>query len=247
MEKRTLLAVVLSIVVISGFYIIQGMFFPPQAPLPAEAGTVQAPVEQSSGGVTIADSPAALSGDEASLGDRPLEDAVPVITGPASEQRVTIDTGLIQVVLTNAGGDMVSYKLKEHKDRDDFVEMVLAPNPEASGARESHAFTLAFGSLNTEPVRSFFYVNRPSEYIVEFYRDFALSADGAGGSLRSTGSPGQFRLTKRYEFRPGEYMFELTVSLDIRGQAPALNFSGAAYTLGFGPQFGPRFEKLDQR
>jgi YidC/Oxa1 family membrane protein insertase len=28
---------------------------------------------------------------------------------------------------------------------------------------------------------------------------------------------------------------------------PSLNFSGAAYTLSFGPQIGPKFEKLDQR
>jgi YidC/Oxa1 family membrane protein insertase len=125
--------------------------------------------------------------------------------------------------------------------------MVLSGNGEGSGARESHAFTLAFGSLNAEPVTAFFYVNRLSEYAVEFYRDFAVSGNGANGSLRSDEVPGQFRLTKRYEFRPGEYMFELTVSLDSRDPATVLNFSGAAYTLGFGPQFGPRFEKLDQR
>ncbi|MDR2073015.1 MAG: membrane protein insertase YidC [Spirochaetaceae bacterium] len=238
MEKRTLLAVVLSIVVISGFYIIQGMFFPPPAAVPAEPVTVQAPVEQA---------PAALPGAASPNEDRPVEDAVPVITGPESEQRVTIDTGLIRVVLTNAGGDVVSYKLREHKDQDDFVEMVLSGSGEAAGGRESHAFTLAFGSLAAEPVSAYFYVNRLSEYSVEFYRDFAVSGDGAGGSLRSNGAPGQFRLTKRYDFRPGEYMFELTVSLDSRGSTPAINFSGAAYTLGFGPQFGPRFEKLDQR
>jgi YidC/Oxa1 family membrane protein insertase len=238
MEKRTLLAVVLSIIIISGFYIIQGMFFPPPAPVPPDSVTVEVPAEQP---------PAALPNGEPAQGDRPAEEAAPIITGPESEQRITIDTGLTRVVLTNAGGDVVSYKLNEHKDQDDFVEMVLSGSGEGSGGRESHAFSLAFGSLNAEPVTAFFYVNRLSEYTVEFYRDFAVSGDGANGSLRSNGAPGQFRLTKRYEFRPGEYMFELTVSLDSRNPATALNFSGAAYTLGFGPQFGPRFEKLDQR
>jgi YidC/Oxa1 family membrane protein insertase len=73
---------------------------------------------------------------------------------------------------------------------------------------------------------------------VEFYRDFAISLNGKAG---------RFRLTKRYDFRPEEYMFELTVSLDGGYSVPSLNFSGAAYTLGFGPQIGPKFEKLDQR
>jgi YidC/Oxa1 family membrane protein insertase len=244
MEKRTLLAVVLSVVVISGFYIIQGVFFPPQVPVSEGFGT-EAPAGQSPGGVVVAESPAPPPDLVPAGEDKPPEEAAPVITGSEFEERINIDTGLIQVVLTNAGGDVVSYKLKEHKDGDDFVEMVLSGDAEASGARESHAFTLALGSLNAEPLTSFFYVNRLSEYSVEFYRDFAIS--GNGGGLSSNGAPGQIRLTKRYEFRPGEYMFELTVSLDSRGSLPAINFSGAAYTLGFGPQFGPRFAKLDQR
>ena len=222
MEKRTLLAVVLSIIVISGFYIIQGVFFPPQTPQSA------APAGPAAG------APAPVA---APLGELPLAElsvpqtgsAAETDSGPVAEQRVTIETNLTRVVLTNAGGDIVSYKLKEHQDQDDLVEMVLP------GTAESHAFTVAFGNLNAQPVTSFFYMNRLSDYSVEFYRDFSME------------SGGRFRLTKRYTFNPDEYMFELTVSLDGGHSAPSLNFSGAAYTLGFGPQIGPRFEKLDQR
>jgi YidC/Oxa1 family membrane protein insertase len=100
---------------------------------------------------------------------------------------------------------------------------------------------VAFGNLNAQPVTAFFYVNRISDTVVEFYRDFALAPTTADGEA------GQFRLTKRYTFKPDEYMFELQISLDGGYSVPSLNFSGAAYTLGFGPQIGPRFEKLDQR
>ncbi|MFP3091533.1 membrane protein insertase YidC [Treponema sp. TIM-1] len=226
MEKRTLLAVVLSIVVISVFYFIQGMTMQSKAlepGTPAEA--TQAPPPAA---VTTA-----LQGGEAA--ETPSKSAaLPDVAeeAPPVEQRVTIETPLVVVALTNAGGDVVSYKLKEHKDKDDFVEMVLP------GEKESHAFTIAFGGLNAEPVTSFFYVNTPSEYSVEFYRDFAVSLNGEDG---------RFRLTKRYDFRPDEYMFELTISLDGGYSVSSLNFSGAAYTLGFGPQIGPKFEKLDQR
>jgi YidC/Oxa1 family membrane protein insertase len=41
-------------------------------------------------------------------------------------------------------------------------------------------------------------------------------------------------------------MFELTILLDGGHAVSSFNFSGVAYTLGFGPQIGPKFEKLDQ-
>jgi YidC/Oxa1 family membrane protein insertase len=133
---------------------------------------------------------------------------------------------------------VVSYKLKEHRDSnesDGLVEMILP------GAGESHAFTVALGDINARPLDSLFYVNRPSPLSVEFYRDFILQSPGAAGE------PPRFRLTKRYEFKPGDYMFELTITLDGGYSVSSYNLSGAAYTLGTGPQIGPKFEKLDQR
>ncbi|MDR1949351.1 MAG: membrane protein insertase YidC [Spirochaetaceae bacterium] len=245
MEKRTLLAIVLSVIVISGFYVIQGVFFPPYPQsvpeAPVTTGT-NAPQVLDTGTPPVSADPAAdfpAASDSAALAD----------SGPVAEQRITIDTNLISVILTNAGGDIVSFKLKEHREKDDFVEMVLSGD-ESAGAPESHAFTVAFGNLNAQPVSSFFYVNRVSEHVVEFYRDFTLAQGGADGPADDTGQgdgPGRFRLTKRYTFKPDEYMFELAVSLDGGRSVPSLNFSGAAYTLGFGPQIGPQFAKLDQR
>ncbi|MDR2246986.1 MAG: membrane protein insertase YidC [Treponema sp.] len=234
MEKRTLLAVVLSVIVITGFYIIQAVFFPPPLPPAAEPIVAQPPV-------TAVPSPQTAP----VLIDTPLEasaavDKGGVDPGPVAEERVLVETDLLRVELTNAGGDVVSYKLKEHKDKDDFVDMVLP------GSVEGHAFTVAFGKLNVQPVTSFFYVNRIDGYTVEFYRDFALASGGAEAE-RTGGEGGRFRLTKRYTFRPNEYMFELSVSLDGGYSVSSLNFSGVAYTLGFGPQIGPRFDKLDQR
>jgi YidC/Oxa1 family membrane protein insertase len=217
MEKRTLLAVVLSIIVISAFYLIQGIFFPPSAAEPPERISTEQPA--------LTPPPAAPP----AAGSPVPPEAGPEEAVPVSEERIDVETDLVRVVLTNAGGDVVSYKLKEHKDRDDYVEMVLP------GLAESHAFTVAFGGINAQPVGSFFQVNRISPTTVEFYRDFTAS----GG--------GRFRLTKRYEFKPAEYMFELTISLDGGYAVPSFNFDGAAYTLAFGPQIGPKFERLDQR
>jgi YidC/Oxa1 family membrane protein insertase len=209
MEKRTLLAVVLSVVIIVGYSFLVPMRQP--APPPGQTVETTAPAvadeapPQSPGAVVVA------------------EDAAPV-----AEELVTIDTPLVTVLLSNSGGDMVSYKLKEHKDKEEDVEMILGA-PE----RTPHAFSVAFGKA--EPVTALFSVRRVSEYVVEFSRNFSLGQDPAAS----------FRLTKRYEFKPKEYMFELNLILD--GGLSSFNFAGEAYTLSFGPQIGPSFAKLDQR
>ncbi|QQO10290.1 membrane protein insertase YidC [Breznakiella homolactica] len=226
MEKRTLLAVVLSVVVISVFYTVQALFFMPQEP----AGQEPAPVEQPLISETTGSPPPALTVDTT---QEPAEPGDTAEAAPIEEQWVTINTELAEIILSNTGGDMISYKLKNHQDGSEPVEMILP------GDREPHAFTIAFGDMKAEPVQSLFHVNRLSSTSVEFYRDFAVGANG--------GEAGQFRLTKRYDFIPDEYMFELTVTVDGGNSVPSINFSGAAYTLAFGPQIGPSFEKLDQR
>ncbi|MDR2494863.1 MAG: membrane protein insertase YidC [Spirochaetaceae bacterium] len=213
MEKRTLLAVVLSVFVISVYWVIQGVLFPPRQPVSTEQA---ASVE------TEAETPP--------LPNPGAAEPAPA-TEAAVEKIVTIETPLLKVALTSVGGDMVSYKLKEHRDRDrdDLLEMIL------SGDAGAHAFAVAFGTMDAAPTRALFHDRRLSDYAVEFYRDFTAPGGGV------------FRLTKRYEFKPQEYMFELTVILDGGHAVPAFNFSEAAYTLSFGPQIGPAFEKLDQR
>ncbi|MDR1351663.1 MAG: membrane protein insertase YidC [Treponema sp.] len=227
MEKNTIIAVVLSVVVITAYTFIQAKFFP-AGQTPASPQAVEAPSAAPVTGPAPQALPQNLPGQDT---------AGAMDAGPRQEEHVIIDTPLVRVDLTNAGGDVVSFKLKEHQESGDYVEMVLSPLPEDSGgAAPPHAFSVAFGNLNARPVDSLFYVNRISDYAVEFYRDDFV--DGAGN---------RFRLRKRYTFKPDEYMFELAVSLDGGYSIPSLNMNGAAYTLAFGPQIGPRFEKLDGR
>ncbi|MDL2229734.1 membrane protein insertase YidC [Treponema sp. OttesenSCG-928-L16] len=225
MEKRTLLAVVLSVMVISVFYMVQAMLMPP----PPEA-VPQTPAAEQPVVATEAAEPGPAQDDSAGTAQVSGE-ILDAETEVIAEQRILIETDLAQITLTNAGGDVVSYKLKEHAEGDEYVDMIFG------GEAEGHAFTIAFGGNRAAPVTNLFHVNRVSDTIVEFYRDFSAAANGGG----------TFRLTKRYDFRPGEYMFELTVSIDGGRSMESINFSGAAYTLEFGPQIGPAFEKLDQR
>ena len=250
MEKNTILAIVLSSLVLIVSFVIQGVFFTP-ARQPAVTQPVSGPH------ITAAETSAAEFTPQTTTAQPLAQPTSPQTSPQASPQaspqvgnelqrgdfsasreessliiqeHVVIDTELMTVVLTNAGGDMVSWRLKDHFDRRDNVDMIFA------GSNEPRAFSIAFGDLDAVPVSELFHINRVTDYIVLFYRDFIFN---------SSGIEERFRLTKRYEFKPNDYMFELTITLDGGVSKHNFNFSGNAYTLSFGPQIGPRFEKLD--
>jgi len=230
MDKKTILAIVLSTVVLIASFLIQGYFFQKQQPPP---GTVQQQAP-----VTAVETDPMMQELEQIL-------STPAREEPVIEQKqetvmaeavvpleyVTIETELFTVTLTNEGGDMVSYKWKDRRNNKD-VDLIL------SGNKEARAFSVAFGGVDAQPLTSNFNVRRISDYSVEFYRDFSLPS-------AMYGSDGRFTLIKRYEFKPSDHMFELRVILDGGYSVQSFNFSGSAYTLSFGPQIGPVFEKLD--
>ncbi|MDR0303082.1 MAG: membrane protein insertase YidC [Treponema sp.] len=249
MEKNTILAVILSTVVLIGFYAMQGVFFPPkpvqtEIPSPVTAVVPETVLPQTAQQATAQQAAAPVSEPPAVQQTASQQQAAAqqsdLDAGPQEVELITIDTELITVVLTNAGGNVVSWKLKEHLDKEEYVDMILPGTPEyedmvRSGTQKAQAFSVAFGGIDAQPVTSLFYVNRLSEYSIEFYRDFSSNADG------------KFRLIKRYDFKPKDYMFELAITLDGGYSMSGFNFGGSAYTLTFGPQIGPKFEKLDNR
>jgi YidC/Oxa1 family membrane protein insertase len=224
MNKNTVIAIVLSSLVVMGWFMVMNTMYPPQNRQTAQTQDTQAPdtreaqgPQETTGEVLAVEPSAGLDFAAGALEETDLV-----------EERVTIETDILSVTFTNAGGDMVSYKLKEHREDQAAVEMLL------SGDNEARAFSIALGSARARPITDLFHVRKISPTELEFYRDF-------------TAGDGRFRLTKRYEFLPGEYLFQLTVTLDGGYTIPSLNFGGAAYTLGFGPQIGPRFAQLNRR
>jgi YidC/Oxa1 family membrane protein insertase len=220
MEKNTVVAIALSIVVIVGFYFVQYTFFPPPARPAPVAQTEAAPSPQAGTPATGSLQPGAagaVAAREAGAEAYPEEEAF-----------FTVETPLIVAQLSNRGGELRSFKLKEHSGEDGFVEMIL------SGDQPPRAFGIAFGGREAELTGALFAVNQVSPEIVEFYRDFAL--DGA-----------VFRLNKRYTFLPAEYLFQLDITLDSTASGILPEFNGKSYTLAFGPQIGPEFDVIDER
>jgi len=234
MEKRTLLAVALSMVVMLVFFWLQATLYPPPEPV---APTGQTPPEISEFSTPSVPAPL-VTPPEIIEETGPSQDSlgVEVIADETVPARnYFIETNRLSVILTNVGGEIVSYIVKDPQNRWEPEEMIL------HGDAGPQAFAVAFGNYEDliakriKPVERNFQSRRISDLIIEFYQDFQVPSGGI------------FTMTKRYEFKPNEYMFELTVTLNGGNSISSFDFSGAAYTLVFGPQIGPEFERLDQR
>lgn len=244
MDKRTLLAVVLSVVVISIGFMIQGIFFAPDDPVPVDqpTGTEQGDglAETSGSGEGTVDETSSETGGEKIITSGQEQSqrrtqVIPVEEEGLRERTIEIETDVMFVTLSTRGGDIKSLKLKEHLDKDKLVDMIF------SGDSGYDAFFIAFGDVGAQPVDALFHYSLKGQYGVEFRRDFKAPPT-------ENNETAIFTLIKKYTFSPDGYLFELAVTIEnsIR-EYPNLDFNSYAYTLGFGPQIGPEFETLGGR
>ena len=222
MDRRTLIAVGLSVVVIVGSLLIQTFLFPTpddalglgSAPAPADASGEAATAAASADVFAPVASSVTASGEDTPVGSR----------------LITKETDLFSLVFSTAGGDLTSMRLKRHHDVDGTdVELVLRPE-------QHHFFSIAFGSFRTQPVDAVFSFQEIDNFTWRFSRAL-LAPDGV-----------PFTLTKTYTFPPNSYLFELEIQIEnSANELPGLDFHGSAYTLAIGPQIGPPYESLDGR
>lgn len=229
MDKRTLLAVVLSVVVITVGSTIQLLFFAPSVPEEVQTtssqtgSTLEQPAQATPESPAASQSQAAnqamvQTGNYIAVGEDPL-DLQPIVYSDDSTFRVTID---------KRGATLTSFELLQHKEKDgNPVDLVRADGSSLPGLASK------FGGWDGQLIDEPFYSSTgstPGEF--RFYRDFAPANDPER----------TFRFTKIYSFKPGEYMFELRVqveSLSVSSALPPINQGDKSYTLFFGPQIGP--------
>ncbi len=238
MDKRTLLAVVLSVVIISIGFFLQGVLFP-------QPKTSLAAAKPSAASESTAPGPAPLSGpSKASGGKQPgaggpgtLTSVTSVEPSPSDAKDLTegtyvLQTDLLRVVFTNHGGAVEKFELLKQLDNGKPLEMV---NSGTSGAT---AFNLSFGGPSSPYTEALFHFTKVSDTTYQFSREFL-----APGGVGQPAVP--FLLTKTYIFHPRSYMLELKITVQNSiNAAPNLDSGGYAYTLQFGPQIGPQFVKL---
>ncbi len=242
MEKNTLIAVVLSVVVITIGFMLQNTLFPPEkvkTPVPV--------VQQKNTTESTGQSTAVIKNNNSNSTQSASSQAAAPVSGTAQNAFVpydgdkqpplsgnpVIETKRFIVTFDTRGGTVRSIKLKDHIDRGHPLEMVQ------KGTSNLNTFELSFGGPHSKPITDRMYYSRPDKYTIVFYRNFKVKGDTSGA---------YFTLKKTYIFKPSDYLMELKINVDNSvNQYPPLNFNGYSYTLMYGPQIGPYTEKLNGR
>jgi YidC/Oxa1 family membrane protein insertase len=238
MDKRTILAVVLSVIIMTIGFSIQNTYFAPEPPEQTAVqqesettGTPQASEDQQPQQAAALQTPSSL------VYDSDVEGSVIPVGSEPGQRSVTIENDVFIAQLDSAGGVLTSMKMKDHIDEGEPVEMIYR------GTDEQAAFYLYVGDDKENPIDAHFNVRQIDKYTVEFSRDFSIVEED--GSI----SEEVFTLTKTFVFNERDYLFEIYVSFknSVNKTIP-LNYGGSAYTLAFEPQIGPAFEgELDGR
>jgi YidC/Oxa1 family membrane protein insertase len=241
MDKRTLLAVVISVVILIGGSFLQYVLFPPAAPKPAAtqpAAPVTTTGSQSQSTQTSAHAEAAAPSASQTTGvPAGKSGAIVAVAETGQNQNApetfTRETSRFRLVFSRVGGVLTSIQLREFKNADGSpVEMVLS-------SKDQYPFEVSFGDYKTPWTTDLFDIKETVDSkgsLFEFSRSF----------LSATGVP--FTLRKTYRFVDDEYMMELAIAIENSvNEVPNLGQEKFAYTLSIGPQIGPFFKKLDGR
>lgn len=238
---RTVVAVILSFIIMSVGLWVTNLLSPPDETAVAQQQAKPAAAKTAAPAASVASAPArsirpagsaaAASGGTAPASGQPAPGAAGAAqTAPQvlEEKQYTVSTDLYEAVFTNRGGDLLSLKLKKHKDQDGIVDLVLGP-------KGSKAFTVSFGSKHEAPVNDLMSVRMINDKTIEFSRTYLADVPGRT-------EPETFTYKKTYGFKDGEYLFGLNIGFENAENASIpLNTDGYSYTLSFAPQIGPRY------
>jgi len=216
-DSKTVLAIVLSVVVMAAGTWVQQKFFP-QKPIPVAPRPVATETAAPQPETTV------IQAKPESYSDSPAVLSTAAFETPSAEVTYAVNTDVMEAVFTNRGGELLSLRLPKHADKDGVVELIDAPRGEAE------AFALKLGGESSPLLRELLNYRRIDDKTVEFWRTF----------LPANGGAEPFTLRKRYTFVPGEYMFRLEIILEnsVNDVLP-LSRNGFAYTLTYGPRIGP--------
>lgn len=214
MEKRVLLAVFLSFLVLYAYQAI----VPAPPPRPARSAQTG---ELPPGGAADAPPPA-VAADPARQDTGPVlpgaveepateESAAPVL-GEEQERTITIDTEAVTAVLTNRGGRILNWQLKHYRDRDgelvDLVPAELGPDvprpftlvadtPELSARLNDSLYRV---TVNGEPAADRLQPDAPIDVVFEF-------EDARGLVSR-----------KHFRLEPTGYVFSYSATITDQGR-----------------------------
>ena len=217
MEKRTILAIVLSLVVLMGYQYI----FPPSKPVPSTSTVAQKVSRSPVAAVNKEDSLQSPSASNENAAALPIREALtPVVNG----DDITIDSALYTCVINTVGGVMKKFTLKNYREDiasgSSLLEMVNVVEPSffpLSGK-------IAMGGQVFSDRR---FVYQPDTKGRELLN---VSDEPVKLVLRTSLESGM-TLVKKYVFYPGEYYFDLTYELqDLNGIPTVLSSTSLTWS-----------------
>lgn len=222
MDKNTIIAIVLSTIVIIASYILLPKIFPSMAPVAQQNVAKQETTQNSETEITDLNAENAFSVSSVEIEEEENSSEV-------EEQKITVTTDVAEIVLTNKGGDIISYKLLNHKDTDTQDWIQLSDNI----SKMNRTCSMAFGSAEANIVDSIFTTEWLDSKTLLFKKSFNLQGT-------------KYTVGKKYTFRDDENVFKLEVLIH-NDEGKSLDYNGVAYTLRTSPQIGPHFNpKLDR-
>jgi len=226
MEKNTIIAVVLSVIVITFGMTIQTMFFPAQPVAQTEKTVVQT---AESTDVPLSASQTAYVPSNLAYDSGVNGSFMPVNDKSADAKEFTYQTEVFTITFDPKGAAVSSIKLNKHTTNGQPVELLF------KGNTGKDAFLMYAGNDKTKPINAVFNHTVNGNKVI-FTQKFVTK-----------GTEEPFTITKTYTFGPSDYLFEINVAIDNSvNKAIPLSFDNNAYTMAFEPQIGPEFTTMPQ-
>ena len=210
MERRVLLAVFLSFLVLYGY---QALFVP--TPPPADPATSSGqqqdeglvpPQSASPGSGTSAPVPSTGQAGRIAAVERPTPDP---LVADTEERDIIVESDFFRAVFANRGAELVSWQLKEYLSAGQPVELI----PQTPPADEPWPFTVAFedDDLTYLADQALYRPSRSSIRLGDRAETLTFDYEDASG----------FTLHKAYTFDPSTspYVLRLTVEAKLEGEA----------------------------
>ncbi len=223
MDKNTVWALILSLLVMVGAFFVNIKFIKPRQ----DAARQQQQIELAQ---KEAEQKKKVEEANKQVSTLPSENQEETIT-PASETDLTITTDKVKVLFSQKGGDIVSYQLLEHFDKDTGKGVQMADNI----SEFNRAFALSFGDSSGVMLNEMFNVKKEGPNDIGFYRTYDIK-DSSGVSHK-------YLIGKHYSFKENDYVFKFDVTVKPLDGARELDVNGAAYTIRTSPQIGPHFDR----
>lgn len=133
MERNLILAIILSVIIITLFHYLSQTYYPPPKPEPA-GPTVPQPVQQEPAKMEPMPQPVEKVPEPSVLKPQPL--LPPGEAAVSSERKITINTPKYEAVFSSIGARIISFKLKAYKqniDDDRPINLFSSDAPDTSG------------------------------------------------------------------------------------------------------------------